>query len=789
LKDIINQKVKLFDKTSSDIGNRTMWEYFNEIDIKGGIVKPVVILDQFEEIFTIGRDKNQEAFITELADLAENRIPLVVQKEYENRAAMISSRFQDQHYRVIISLREDYLAQLESLKDYLPSIKESRFRVEQLTVQQAMNAILKPAGKLADKDVAEQIIRKLPGISQNAFNLQQKDTGNAVAILIEPFLLSLICYQVNEERIKEKMDKITPGLVSQFDISNVIRAFYNDTLKAFDGRIAQMIEETLLTESGYRKLQSLEELEKEYNVNETDIQKLVKKRIIRKELRDGVEYIELIHDVLVPLIKEKRNKRINEKTEQENEKAIKAGIELYRKTRNRNILTALYFIIPALALLAYSLFRKNQQIEAETIRHQNIVLSNKLIIAAAYSSNLDTSVLPAKISRAAYILNKLAQGENDVPFYNSMFESMGLLEGFHFESRPDSSQIRVISNSGDDTFYYGTDYGKLYKKSFADKEGTLVTDLKEKITGISISPDKKYLAVSGMFDYVWVAGISNQSPDTFKLKTTDSTKNPKSVLFTNDSTLIVRLNSGLVTWNIHSRRPMASSKYVQLQIANGHRLIKHDSLTENYFGTNMGKSSCLAAFNNKVAVGMDSGLIFIAKDTIFEFTDPDLQYSISLAFDPLRQYLFIGTRDGSLHRMSLSDFSFNSSQYQVSRISDIDFSTDGKYMVSACFDGSIAIWDAKADWNDAMPLRLVPIKEQLYYQGTNVIAFCASFNKTSKYVLAGYSNGKILKWPASADILADLICKKADTSFNAAFLSKYINREETIDEIMNYKCR
>jgi hypothetical protein len=52
---------------------------------------------------------------------------------------------------------------------------------------------------------------------------------------------------------------------------------------------------------------------------------LIEKRIIRKELRDGVEYVELIHDVLTPVIKAKRDKRIIELQEKEKTEAIKAS--------------------------------------------------------------------------------------------------------------------------------------------------------------------------------------------------------------------------------------------------------------------------------------------------------------------------------------------------------------------------------------------------------------------------------------------------------------------------------
>jgi hypothetical protein len=77
-------------------------------------------------------------------------------------------------------------------------------------------------------------------------------------------------------------------------------------MQGFNENVQQGIEDSMLTEGVFRKLQSLEELESEYKINNNEIQQLIEKRIIRKELRDGVEYVELIHDVLTPVIKARR---------------------------------------------------------------------------------------------------------------------------------------------------------------------------------------------------------------------------------------------------------------------------------------------------------------------------------------------------------------------------------------------------------------------------------------------------------------------------------------------------
>ncbi|MEP6748234.1 MAG: hypothetical protein ABJB86_10950, partial [Bacteroidota bacterium] len=456
----------------------------------------------------------------------------------------------------------------------------------------------------------------------------------------------------------------------------------------------------------------------------------------------------------------------------------------------RNIRNALYVVVPVLIMLAYSLIRKSKQLAGDAIKHENIILAKRLLVTSS-SPNIDT-LEAANISRAAYLLNKIGEGEEDIAFYNSMYERMGTLGGkFHFPSLTDSSkgQIRVLANAGNDTFFFGSDWGKIYKASATDNLPRLLFDFKERITSVSISPGKRYLAVAGTFNYIRIFDIIKTTGDFFDLQIKDTAGNGKMVRFANDSTLMVSLGSTLAALNIYTHQSIARNNAAKVYMLNRKRLAGNINASENYFETTMGKSLSMAVSKDKIALGMDSGLILITKDTVSVFTSSDVQYPTSLAFDPQLRYLFIGTRDGSVHRMKLSNTLSNSSQYQVSRITDMNFSPDGTYMASASFDGSVAVWTVDADWNVVTPLRIFPPKEYLYFLGDINAAYSISFEKNNQYFLAGYANGGILKWPVSTEVLSNLICAKTDSSFNAAFLSKYILRKETVDELISYKCK
>src|SRR5215831_1176719 len=109
------------------VAGESLWEFLHHRDdvLRDGSGKPLIpllIFDQFEEIFTLAQSDDfgrarAARFIAELADLVENRPP----KEFETRleedeGAAERFDFTRSDYRVLIALREDYLAPLAGLR-------------------------------------------------------------------------------------------------------------------------------------------------------------------------------------------------------------------------------------------------------------------------------------------------------------------------------------------------------------------------------------------------------------------------------------------------------------------------------------------------------------------------------------------------------------------------------------------------------------------------------------------------------------------------------------------------
>ena len=326
LKDHLFRHMNQLDSRVEKMTTPTIWEYLHEANLLDGLVTPVLIFDQFEEIFTLGKNKKGiKEFVTELANLSQNRIPASVKLRYAKQGKTVPSRYNKLNFRIVISLREDYLPRLDELKNYIPSILDNGFRVVQMSIVQAMEAAIKPGKGLIDKKAAEAIIKKLPGISQADFDVLNEKGKQKKKLKVEPFLLSLICQRLNEQRIKNQLNSITIDLIKKFKVDDSISSFYDETISDFGPNVDMAIQELLLDTDGYRKLDPLKEFQDEYAIKDEEVNKLIDSRIIRKESRNNVEYLEIIHDVLAPVIKKKRNarKRVEEKAAKDREDKIK----------------------------------------------------------------------------------------------------------------------------------------------------------------------------------------------------------------------------------------------------------------------------------------------------------------------------------------------------------------------------------------------------------------------------------------------------------------------------------
>jgi hypothetical protein len=300
----------------------TLWEYFHRAefwDEWNNLLKPVIVLDQFEEMLRkeIRKDERVQAFLTQLGDLIENRIPASERKRFANMDEL-PFQLSSHHYRVVIALREEALPDLEQRMGDIPSIRHNRMRLLPMSGPAAME-VVRQNPNLIDERVAREVVRFI------AAGDPDRDFDE---LEIEPAYLSVFCRELNRERIEKGETKITLDrlMVSRDEI---LSEFYERTLgnKKYGSEVRHFIEERLITKSGHRASVAKDDVLGE-NITEEDIRNLEQDRLIRVEERSGTEQIELTHDLLTGVIRESRDKRRAQETIQRvrRQRLISAGI-------------------------------------------------------------------------------------------------------------------------------------------------------------------------------------------------------------------------------------------------------------------------------------------------------------------------------------------------------------------------------------------------------------------------------------------------------------------------------
>jgi tetratricopeptide (TPR) repeat protein len=288
----------------------SLWEFLHHRDDvlrdeSGATLIPLLIFDQFEEIFTLAQSDDfgrarAARFIDELADLVENRPPKSLEAKLdEDETAHERFDFTRSDYRVLIALREDYLAPLEGLKKVMPSISQNRLRLAPMTGTQALAAVLQPGRKLVSEEVAAAIVRFVAGGAELA---------NAE---VEPSLLSLICRELNDARVAQGRSEISLDLLAGSH-GTILSNFYERALADQPPAVRQIIEDDLLTSSGFRENVAEERLLSRFKAagaGANTLAVLVNRRLLRIEERLDVRRVELTHDVLCGVVKDSRDVR------------------------------------------------------------------------------------------------------------------------------------------------------------------------------------------------------------------------------------------------------------------------------------------------------------------------------------------------------------------------------------------------------------------------------------------------------------------------------------------------
>lgn len=357
------------DSSLSDTSTATLWEFFHSTDFWGprnDRLTPLLIFDQFEEAFTIGRDQKQASdFLGQLADLAENRIPQVVGERIRGSAERVNIELGAPNYKIVVSLREDFVSRLDQLRPILPAIMRNRMGLLPLDGARALDVIVSSGKPWVNAAVAQDIVAALAGETGAApgHNLAQAE--------IEPAYLSVMCHELFRRMVELGQGSITAELVAR-ERGEILEAMYERSFEGLDPSVRLFVEDRLLTASGFRGTLPLSEAVAE-GASLHDLETLVDRRLLRFEDRLGTRHVELSHDLLTGVVKKSRELRVARVAREEEERKRE---ELRRSFRRRAIAAS---VIAAVAFAILGTLTIWALIEGHSARRatQAVLASNK----------------------------------------------------------------------------------------------------------------------------------------------------------------------------------------------------------------------------------------------------------------------------------------------------------------------------------------------------------------------------------------------------------------------------
>ncbi|MCX6033140.1 MAG: hypothetical protein NT169_28130 [Chloroflexi bacterium] len=256
----------------------------------------VLIIDQFEEIATTHptRWPDREQFFAQLNAALED----------------------DPQLWIVLSMRSDYVPEIERYTPNLPNYPFVRFAMERMSEAAAHEAVERPAAQKGHRiaaDAAEEIVRNLLLVRE-----QSQDAAAQAGEFVQPVQLQVVCYQM-WERLKdtfgaeitiEDLKRLADGDLTKF-VDNALGDFYEDRLRqalalkglsVSEAELRTWFSDKLITEAGTRGFLNKGKTETEGMPNQV-VEFLEDKYLLRVEARASAYWYELVHDRFIEPIR------------------------------------------------------------------------------------------------------------------------------------------------------------------------------------------------------------------------------------------------------------------------------------------------------------------------------------------------------------------------------------------------------------------------------------------------------------------------------------------------------
>ena len=323
--DVVVSELKPFidEKKLKQFGGKStnkIWETIkacNFGDQDGGPVIPVLIFDQFEELFNHSAGV-QNQWASQLADLIEGRLPkdsveILQQIPRKERTAAQLKWFKAPAIKIIFAIRSDRMSELHQLRREIPGILQNRYEIKPLHSAQSGEAIEKPAALVGN----EYTTKPFEYVPQTIKDIQGNLSNQAGEI--ESFQLQIVCQHI-EKKVKEEEAKgvqnikATPDIIGGKEgIQGILKNYYDNHIANLGTEEEQLAARKLLEEGliadGRRVGVADVVVKGSFGISDDLVNKLLESRLIRPENTRLGRTFEISHDTLVAPILEAYEKR------------------------------------------------------------------------------------------------------------------------------------------------------------------------------------------------------------------------------------------------------------------------------------------------------------------------------------------------------------------------------------------------------------------------------------------------------------------------------------------------
>ena len=740
-----------------------LWQFFHTTEFRDGngdALFPVIVLDQFEELYY--KDKQQ------LKTLLKSLYLLV-----DDSSLPMSNDNDAANYRIVLSIREDDLFHLEDSIDKLrlTEMKYNRYRLHELTADEARNVILQPEVNLFNPTeadaIADCIIRK------------------AGSEEISTAVLSLICSRIYYMQqsilsVDNTSHHITLSQIKTFfnqAEGNFLKSFYDDIIKELKSRDKwHYIEDKLVTDEGRRNSVLKSEFDKA--VPNSEFLFRGDKSMLRCITTVGTDEprVEIIHDMLARQMMSSRNER----KLQEQTRAL-------RKQRIIAVVIILLTII--LGAVFYTQYRsivaeRNSMLKMQS--HYIAEKAEKLIEEGKlfHAMRLLLAVLPEDLNKpnrpyvtAAELALRKANNNNSFPIFRCKHE--GIVYSAQFS--PNGNYI--VTASGDQTAKIwdaktGKQMGEtmkhegsVYSAQFSPDGNRIVTaswdqtakiwatntgkqigeamEHEDCVNSVQFSPDGNYIVTisqpwaTTVTAQIWDAKTGKQVGETIKHESSVC-----SVPFSPDGNRIVTASSDYTAkiWDIKTGKQVGKtmkhegSVYSVQFSPDGNYIVTVSAYKAKIWDANTGiqveEIMEHERWVNSVQFSPDGNyIVTVSDDKTAKIWDVKMGkqvgetikhagYVNSVQFSPDGNYIVTVSDDktAKIRDVKMGKQVGETMKHEGS-VNSAQFSPNGNYIVTASDDQTAKIWDAKTGKQ---------VGETMKYEGS---VFSAQFSPGGNYIV------------------------------------------------------